>query len=58
MTISSNPSSINLHDFPISIAVSCLSPVSTHTQISASINFAIVSGTFSYSLSSIAEAPT
>jgi len=49
---------INLHDFPISMAVSYLSPVNTHILISASISLAIVSGTPSYSLSSMALLPT
>ena len=43
---------------PISIAVSCLSPVSTQTLIWVSISFAIVSGTPYYNLSSIAVEPT
>lgn len=47
-----------LHDFPISIAVSSLSPVITHTRIFALSNCAIVYGTPSYNLSSIADAPT
>ena len=55
---SSMSSCINLHDLPISIAVSYLSPVSTHTLMSASINLAMLSGTPSYNLSSIAEQPT
>ena len=40
------------------IAVSTLSPVSTQTLIPADFNAVIVSGTSSYSLSSIAVAPT
>jgi len=48
---------MSLDDFAISIAVSCLSPVRTQTQIFDSISFSIVSGTPSYSLSSIALAP-
>jgi hypothetical protein len=36
---------ISLQLFPISMAVSYLSPVNTHTLMLVSINFAIVSGT-------------
>lgn len=49
---------ISWQDLPISMAVSCLSPVRTHTLIFVSIKVAIVSGTRSCSLSSIAEDPT
>lgn len=47
MIIMLKDSWMSLHDFPISIAVSCLSPVSTQTLISASMSLAIVSGTSS-----------
>jgi len=47
----------SLHEYPILIAVSCLSPVSTHTFIPAFISVAMVSGTSFYILSSIAVAP-
>jgi|LauGreDrversion4_2_1035121.scaffolds.fasta_scaffold52062_4 hypothetical protein len=49
---------ISLQLFPISIAVSYLSPVRTQMRIFVSIIFAIVSPTPSCSLSSIAEQPT
>lgn len=49
---------ISLQLFPISIAVSYLSPVSTHTLIFVSIIFAIESDTPSCNLSSIAVDPT
>ena len=45
-------------EYPISIAVSLLSPVRTHSLIPAFLRLAIVSGTPSWSLSSIAVAPT
>lgn len=50
-------STIRFHDFPISMAVSCLSPVSTQSFMLADIKSAIVSGTWSWRRSSIAEHP-
>lgn len=49
--------SIMLQDLPISIAVSYLSPVSTHILIPAFIKSFIVFGTSSWSKSSIAVLP-
>ena len=46
------------HEYPIIIAVSCLSPVRTQTRIPASRSVASAYGTPSWSLSSIAVAPT
>ena len=47
MTNSMLTSSIRFQDFPISIAVSCLSPVRTQSLMFADIRSAIVSGTSS-----------
>mmetsp|Transcript_40834 Transcript_40834/g.46830 ORF Transcript_40834/g.46830 Transcript_40834/m.46830 type:complete len:219 (-) Transcript_40834:2045-2701(-) len=49
---------INLHDLAISMAVSCLSPVRTQTLMLAFMRLAMVSGTSSWSKSSMADAPT
>ena len=49
---------INAHACAMLMAVSCLSPVSTHTAIPPRIICSIVSGTPSWSLSSMAVAPT
>lgn len=46
-----------LHEKPILMAVSILSPVSTHSLIPALLMKEIVSATSSYSLSSIAVEP-
>jgi hypothetical protein len=45
------------HEYPILIAVSILSPVSTQTLMPAALMAAIVSETSYYNLSSIAVAP-
>ena len=47
----------SLQDLPMFTAVSCLSPVSTHTFIPACIKVFMVLGTPSYILSSIAVIP-
>mmetsp|Transcript_20084 Transcript_20084/g.50048 ORF Transcript_20084/g.50048 Transcript_20084/m.50048 type:complete len:201 (-) Transcript_20084:2312-2914(-) len=49
---------ISEHACPMLIAVSCLSPVSTHTEMPARIICSMHHGTPSCSLSSIAVAPT
>lgn len=58
MIIYSISSSNKLHDMPIFIAVSILSPVNTHTFISAYFNRLIVFPTSSCNLSSMAVPPT
>lgn len=47
----------NLHENPMLIAVSILSPVNTHTLMPASLIAAIVLDTSYYNLSSMAVAP-
>lgn len=55
--MTSNSGYINLQDLAIFSAVSILSPVSIQTLILAKSISLIVSGTFSYNLSSTAVAP-
>ena len=63
----SQPSMVNMsiissvkswHEYPILMAVSCLSPVRTHNLMFAAAKFAIHWGTPSWSLSSMAVVPT
>uniref|UniRef100_A0A2P2MG51 Uncharacterized protein MANES_10G072200 n=1 Tax=Rhizophora mucronata TaxID=61149 RepID=A0A2P2MG51_RHIMU len=48
----------SFEEYPIDMAVSCLSPVKTHTLIPAILRDSMASGTPSCSLSSMAEAPS
>mmetsp|Transcript_36314 Transcript_36314/g.89463 ORF Transcript_36314/g.89463 Transcript_36314/m.89463 type:complete len:244 (+) Transcript_36314:869-1600(+) len=57
-TTSSMSSRRRLHAWPMLMAVSCLSPVSTHTAMPARISCSMHCGTPSCSLSSMAVAPS
>lgn len=58
IVISSKSIGNSLHEYPILIAVSILSPVIIQINIPACYNIKIVFSTSSYNLSSIAVAPT